>query len=140
MAKTDDYPELVAKAEKAVEKVKDPDLKRIAFQKILDDLLSSGGKAPQKARRAAHAPVAGLRTKRSRAGGPRAYIDELVHDGFFKKPTTIAQVKAELENRGHHIPLTSLSGPLQRLCQDKILRRQKVKASGNKQTFAYSEW
>ena len=138
MAKRDDYADLVAQAGKAVERVKDPDLKRIAFQKILDDLLSSGGPAPQKARVANRASHKAAKTKR--AGGPRAYIDELVEDGFFKKPTTIAQVKAELENRGHHIPLTSLSGPLQRLCQDKKLRRQKVKASGNKQTFAYSDW
>jgi hypothetical protein len=34
-----DYSEVVAQAEKAVASVKDPDLKKIAFQKILDDLL-----------------------------------------------------------------------------------------------------
>ncbi len=43
MAKPTDYSALVADAEKAVQSVKDPELKRIAFQKVLDDLLSSGG-------------------------------------------------------------------------------------------------
>jgi hypothetical protein len=61
-------------------------------------------------------------------------------DGFFKKPKTIAEVKAELENRGHHIPMSSLSGPLQKLCQRKILRRQKAKTAENKQAFIYSNW
>ena len=43
MAKAPDYSSLVADAEKAVQSVKDPELKRIAFQKVLDDLLGGGG-------------------------------------------------------------------------------------------------
>ncbi len=64
----------------------------------------------------------------------------MIGEGFFKKPKTITQVKAELENRGHHIPMTSLSGPLQTLCQQRVLRRQKGKTEGTKQIYAYSEW
>ncbi len=141
MSKRSDYSELVAKAEAAVAAVKDPELKRVAFQKILDDLLASGTSS---ARRKASAPPrtssARETSKGSKRAGPQAYVEEMVADGFFKKPKTIAQVKAELENRGHHIPLTSLSGPLQKLCQRKVLRRQRVKTSGKKQTFAYSHW
>jgi hypothetical protein len=135
-----DYVELVAQAEKAVSGVKDPELRRIAFQKILDDLL--GGSATPAAK---HTPASkrrlptGEKAKRPARGGPHAYVEELVGEGFFKKPKTIANVKAELENRGHHIPLTSLSGPLQKLCQRRALRRQRIK-SGKKQTFAYSHW
>ena len=136
-----DYAELVAQAEKAVAGVKDPELKRIAFQKVLDDLLGPSGslttRQPASPRKQTAAPKKGQRGTR---GGPQAYLDELVDEGFFKKPKTIAHVKAELENRGHHIPLTSLSGPLQTLCQRRTLRRQKLKTSGKKQTFAYSNW
>lgn len=64
----------------------------------------------------------------------------MADEGFFKKPKTIAQVKAELENRGHHIPLTSLSGPLQKLCQHRVLRRQRSKGNGKKMVFTYTEW
>jgi hypothetical protein len=39
MAADQDYAALILQAEKAVAGVKDPDLKRIAFQKILDELL-----------------------------------------------------------------------------------------------------
>jgi hypothetical protein len=139
-----DFPAVVSQAEKAVAAVKDPELRRIAFQKILESLLS-GTEHSQKPRKAAS------RTKRASLGEARSsskkskrgvatYLGELVDEGFFKKQKTIAEVKAELENRGHHIPMTSLSGPLQRKCQDRVLRRQKTKASGNKQTFAYSNW
>lgn len=136
-----DYAELVAQAEKAVAGVKDPELKRIAFQKVLDDLLGPSGslttRQPASSRKQ---PAAPKKVQRGSRGGPQAYLDELVDEGFFKKPKTIAHVKAELENRGHHIPLTSLSGPLQTLCQRRTLRRQKLKTSGKKQTFAYSNW
>lgn len=135
------YPELVAQAEKAVSGVKDPELRRIAFQKILDDLL--GGAATLATRQAAASkkrPLVGDKAKPGPKGGPQTYVEELVAEGFFKRPKTIANVKAELENRGHHIPLTSLSGPLQKLCQRRALRRQRVKTSGKKQTFAYSHW
>jgi membrane protein involved in colicin uptake len=138
------YQELVAKAEGAVQAVKDPELRRVAFEKVLDDLLGrTGSGAAGDAKGAARkAPVARPATGRKAprpAGGPKGYVKEMIEDGFFKKPNTIAQVKAELENRGHHIPFTSLSGPLQSLCQERELRRQKTRV-GKKQTYSYSEW
>lgn len=135
------YTELVAQAEKAVANVKDPELKRVAFQKVLDDLLTlQSGAVPRKSAAAKKAPSGSERKVKAAKSGPQVYIGEMVGDGFFKKPKTIAQVKAELENRGHHIPLTSLSGPLQKLTQRRVLRRQRSKTSGKKQTFVYSEW
>jgi membrane protein involved in colicin uptake len=136
------YSDLVKQAESAVASVKDPELRRAAFEKILDDLLTSPSKGVAAGKR-------GLSTRRtakktqahSRQRGPRTYICEMKEDGFFAKPKTISEVKAELANRGHHIPLTSLSGPLQKLCQDKELRRQKAgDKGGKKKTFVYSNW
>src|SRR5437762_2988639 len=110
MARRADYAELVEQAEKAVASVNDPELKRAAFEKILEDLLAKHGERakPAEARQKrgagrSHEKMAS-RTRR----GPQQYLTELVDDGFFKKPKTIAEVKAELENRGHHIPLSSL--------------------------------
>jgi hypothetical protein len=139
------FDEIVAQAEAAVANVKDAELRRVAFEKIMDALLSTGRPAegasrksrPSKRRAARSTPRAAGRARR---GGPQAYLEELATEGFFKKPKTISEVKAELENRGHHIPMTSLSGPLQKLCQRKTLRRQKTAGEGNKQTFNYSEW
>ena len=97
-----DYSVLVTQAEQAVASVKDPELKRVAFQKVLDDLLASGipgsGKSKVKAGRPARRAK---RAKRSSGGntGPKSYVEEMVGDGFFKKQKTIAEVKAELENK-----------------------------------------
>lgn len=140
---TKPYSELVAQADAAVANVKDAELRRVAFGKILDDLLGSAHKSdstPKNLTKRTPAPSKARAAKGSRQGGPLAYIKELLTEGFFQKPKTIAQVKAELENRGHHIPLTSLSGPMQATCQKRLLRRHKIKAEGGKQTFNYSNW
>lgn len=141
MANEINYADLVKQAEKAVASVKDPELRRVAFEKVLDDLLALGSASKedsQKKSTGKTSPKAQL--NRKVRGGPTAYIQELADDGFFRKRKTIAEIKAELENRGHHIPLTSLSGPLQNLCKGKVLRRQKTSEPGSRRTYSYSEW
>lgn len=146
---TESYARMAAEAEEAVAAVKDPELRRVAFEKILTTLLEgkSGGagasRSKSKVKQAKSGSVGGTPQSTSKAKkGPKARIEELINEGFFKKQQTIAQVKAELANRGYHIALTSLSGPLQRLTRAKCLRRQKVKANkkGSKTTYAYSNW
>jgi hypothetical protein len=147
MAESPDYAAFVTQAENAVKGLKDPELKRIAFQKVLDDLLEGAGRgaassrAPSRpAKKTTGRRRAKTKTAKVARGGPNAYIRELIEEGFFKKPKTISDVKVELENRGHHIPLTSLSGPLQSLCQARKLRRTRTKEPGAKKTFVYSNW
>jgi hypothetical protein len=137
MSGPQDYSEVVAQAEKAVASVKDPDLKKIAFQKILDDLLGS----PPASRKGG--PIEKATNKRKKVigisaskAGPKAYVEELIEEDFFQKPKIISEVKTALENHGHHIALTSLSGPLQKLCQQRRLRRQKNDSG----TYTYSKW
>lgn len=145
MKKSKPYADLVSQAERAVAAVNDPELRRVAFERVLDDLLSGEGTASPEA---VGAPRSSARdrprvvAKPQKTRGPKGYVRELIDDGFFKKPKTIAEVKAELANRGHHIALTSLSGPLQQLCQKRALRRHKAKASdkGKKAAYNYSEW
>jgi hypothetical protein len=138
MTDPNSYSELVSRAEEAVASVKDPELKRVAFEKVLDNLLGSQSskRAETDDLRGRKAPKA-KKSSRVAKGGPKAYVEELISDGFFKKPKPLSEVKIALENLGHHIPVTSLSGPLQKLCQQKLLRRQKLGDSG---TYTYSEW
>jgi len=141
MAKENNYADLVKEAEQAVEAVKDPELRRVAFEKILNNLLGAGAEvAPKGRRKKVTSKKRSPPGKKSKSTGPQAYVEELIKDDFFGKPKTLAQVKAELGNRGHHIALSSLSGPLQKLTQKKQLRRQKAKTTGKKQTYSYSNW
>lgn len=143
------YTAMVAEAEAAVAAVKDPELRRVAFDKILTTLLEgkTGGPTATGTKRAARRPAARVadrpaRSSKKQRKGPKAYVEELIEDNYFSKQRTIADVKAELANRGHHIALTSLSGPLQSLTQSRKLRRQKAAANskGTKTTYAYANW
>jgi len=112
------YEALVKQAEQAVAPVKDPELKRIAFEKILDALLGTPEvhrdvetkSNKSRAKGSSGSKSAGAQKTLRKRAGTAAYIEELIDEQFFAKPKTIASVKAELGNRGHHIPLTSLSG------------------------------
>ena len=141
MAKSN-YAELVVQAERAVKSVANAELRRVAFEKILDDLLKGPHGSPQQVEGRIQAPKRSHIQARPKAKrrGPHQYIEDMILDGFFKSPKTIAEVKAELENQGHHIAITSLSGPLQKLCQRRLLRRQRAKLEGKRQGFTYSEW
>jgi hypothetical protein len=143
---TTQYAALVQQAEEAVAGVKDPELRRVAFEKILATLLETDAKAGHKRTKGvkgANTPKAkNARTVKTAPSRPKALIEELIQEGFFKEQRTISDVKAELANRGYHVRLTSLSGPLQALTRDRRLRRQKVKANaeGSKSIYCYSNW
>jgi len=87
MSGSQDYSEVVAQAEKAVASVKDPELKKIAFQSILDDLL---GSRPTSKKVGSPAKATSKQSKQKNTtgsaglkAGPKAYIDELIEDEFF---------------------------------------------------------
>jgi hypothetical protein len=146
-ATSPDFTTAVAQAEAAVAKVRDSELRKIAFDKILARLLDGDGEShpnrhgpaqPRRnTRKVAKAPNSGKPRK-----GPKGYIEALIADGFFGKPKTISEVRVELGNRGHHVAVTGLSGPLQSLTVDKKLRRQKMKTgeTEGKGGYRYSNW
>lgn len=59
--------------------------------------------------------------------GPQALIAELAQEGYFKSKRNMGEIQKKLEERGHIYALTSLSAPLLRLVQTKVLRRIKEK-------------
>jgi hypothetical protein len=140
--KSRNYEVSVAEAEAASAKVIDPELRRIAFGKILDQLLSESAEklAPSKVKHPESSKRPSISKGASKRAGPGGYLEELVDEGFFLQPKSLGDARAELANRGHHIPSTSLSGPLQSLCQRKRLRRQKKIGDGGKGGFVYSNW
>lgn len=132
-------PEILADAEKLVSSVQDLELRKIAFAKVLDTIL--GDPAPRSTSAPTNPQSAEVQvdTSTPKRSGPQSYIEELVVEQFFASPKSISDVKDELADRGHHIALTSLSGPMQKLCQRKKLRRQRQITEG-REVFMYSNW
>ncbi len=136
-----DYKRALIEAEAVAAAVKDPELRKAAFEKLLDRLLARTDEEPRTARgKEAQARVSGEKTRLKSKRGPSVYIGELVDEGFFKQQRALADVRVELAARGHHVPSTSLSGPMQKLCQNRRLRREKSRIDSGQTTYCYSEW
>lgn len=135
------YAKLFEDAEKAVSGIKNEKLKEIAFDKLLNHLLKDNSPASddeveierdEKPKRR----KAKVKTSSTRVGskpskdGPKAWLRELVEEGFFKKPKSSSAIREELETRSHHLKATDLTLPLQALCHEKLLRRKKESPEG----------
>ena len=59
-------------------------------------------------------------------------IVELRDDGFFDKPRILSEIIQALEEKGRIVPVTSLSGIMISLVQDKILQRKKIEGKQGK--------
>lgn len=138
-----EYQQKISLAETAVSDMADPQLKQVAFAKILEQLLSQGTDDRRRPTPLAKDTTQRHSQQRSRDGiarGPVGLIEVLVNEQFFQHGKSLRDVQAELQNRGHRIPRTSLSGPLQGLCRRRALRRMKEMSSSGKTVYVYSNW
>lgn len=146
---TKDFQNLVDEASAAVEHMKDADLKKVAFDRILQHLLDGGAPTHE----AAGEPKRGARRKSSKPrkasgnggatkDGPKAWLEEMIDDGFFNEPQASKAMVEELAERGHHLRYQDLTDQLATLVTDKKLRRKKlpVKEGAKRQVWHYSKW
>ncbi len=127
------------KAEMAVEGMVDPALKVKAFEQVFAKLLegSEAKEQPRTAERKRSVARVKNETLGSRPETLPGRLLTLKDEGFFKAQRTLSEIREELGSRGHHYPLTSLSGAMQGLVRNRELRRERVK-SGAKRTYKYA--
>jgi hypothetical protein len=140
-----DYAKIVSAAEAAVTNLADEKLKVIAFTEILKHQLHSTHQEEEAPTRKSHASAkteastnSGTQAK-TREGLP-AWLLEMKGDDFFKTPRSQRAVHTELQNRSHHIPMTSLPGALGALVRRRELRRTKSNDEDGKSRWHWSYW
>ena len=121
------------RAERAVEGMNEGPLKIAAFQAILTKLLGDSGPSEQSGRTSAKAQSGTGKHPDTLTGRVLAIKSE----GFFKTQRSLGEVREALGSRGWHYPLTTLSGVMQGLVQQRLLRRERVSA-GKKKVWKYS--
>jgi hypothetical protein len=129
----------MAESIELVKGMQDVELRSRAFEVIFSHLLekSSIGDSSQAGMKKilpTHKP-----TSQSSEATLPGRIGALKVDDFFVVQRGIGEVREELKKRGWHHPVTSLSGPLQSLVQQKVLRREHVKV-GSKKSWKYSNY
>jgi hypothetical protein len=133
--------QIVLDTEKVVGNIADSELKKIAFDRILERLLQIG--LPKTAEETKK--VEFLKTKVEKDSlpkpGPKTWIRELVDDDFFNAPRTNGHIRMALDERGHILEATDLTSPLDSLVKDKVLRRKKMPAEeGGKDQVHWVNW
>jgi septation ring formation regulator EzrA len=70
-----------------------------------------------------------LQTSKQEAKRKLATSDLVIHlkeNGFFEKAKSLGDITSALEEQGHLVPVTSLSGVVLGLVQKRVLRRKKM--------------
>jgi hypothetical protein len=136
----DDYNQKFEEAEKAVSTIKDEKLRAIAFERLINHILSGGSnQANGKTAKVTKKATEGSGVTKKKSEGPKAWLLELVEESFFQSPKSSNDIREELESRGHHLNATDLTFPLQKLCHEKNLRRKKIDRDG-KQVLHWVNW
>jgi hypothetical protein len=93
--------------------------------------LSDGGepeRSNKRRRTKSSGSAASAKQKQKRGSGPRALLEELIEENFFKgQRRTIGDIQKKLEENGHIYAQHSLSPALLRLTRARTLRRIKEK-------------
>lgn len=139
------FAELISQAEKSVTHVTDDRLREIAFERVLDHLLStySGQDTGQQPTLPASrkSNVAFRNSNLKPATGTLAWLTEMHEEKFFKEPRSLKDILQELSNRSHILKSTDLTWSLQKLCHDKKLRRKlQAPADGGRKVFHWYNW
>ncbi len=134
----EDYSEKFQEAEKAVSSIKDEKLKSIAFERLINHILSNEATKTNGKKVKNVKEKAGEGAKK-KIEGPKAWLIELVDENFFHAPKSSNDIREELEARGHHLNATDLTFPLQKLCHEKRLRRKKI-TRDSKEVLHWVNW
>jgi hypothetical protein len=133
----------VETAQSVTDGISDPQLRGIAFGKVLDCLLSGEpvGPTPHVGRphsSPAQSPKVAAPTGRD---GPNAWIDSLVNEGFFSKSRSLADVTEAVRAQGHNVESKNVTAPLEKLLQSKALRRErKANETSKRGVWMYSNY
>jgi hypothetical protein len=126
----------------AADLVKDvpADLRAAAFQRAVDELLGGGRRAPSKRRK----KLSGRKRKTTGAGsdekkekkkrasrrlGPKAVLEELISEDFFKTPKSLGEALDHIrKSKAYQFRPNELSPALVRLVREKKLTRDRTES------------
>ncbi len=131
------------KASKLVASIKEGEFRNAAFGVVFSRFLGNVNDPPMSKRRSKdqlqHEDVNRARPGKS---GPKDRLREVASDGFFKTGRTLTATLNELSDRGYAYDAAIVGKGLQRLCQERVLRRKKGKEGkdGNRAVYLYTNW
>lgn len=132
--------EIVAEAEKAASKVTDLELRKIAFDRILERLLQADLHSGEKIKTVNIAPKVKIPKELKAKQGTKTWLEELIDEDFFKTPKPSKSILEALNERGHILKSQDITMPLSLLVIEKRLRRRKLPVEGSKPQLHWYNW
>ena len=116
--------------EKQVSSIKDPVLRKAAFEKLVDNILTAHkkdkGGLKKRPKRLAGAGKKKKPIPRKGRPGPKEIVTRLLTSGYFDKPKLLADIPAYIKHSmGHTYSRGELSITLTRLLREGLLSREK---------------
>lgn len=132
--------EIVTEAEKAASIVSNLELRKIAFDRILEHLLQTGFHPVGKIKTVKTSSKTKTPKDLKAKPGTKTWLEELIDDDFFKTPKSGKDILKALDERGHILKSTDITMPLSLLVNDKKLRRRKMTTEGSKSQLHWHNW
>ncbi len=142
------YAAAIRRAESLVVAVVDEKLRSVAFEVLLQRILTEGVQiAPRSSvHKATESLISAPLEKRTMGrpkvkNGPSEWLEDLHGEGYFSTPRTITEVVSEVAAKGHHVKSKDVSFPLIRLVGLKKLRRvRKQVGESNREVWVYTNY
>lgn len=130
---------ILIKAEELTEVVRDPQLRKIAFEQVIRHLL--GEHEPPLRRSKPRIQSQERLAPQPSKPGPKAWIKDLIDESFFSEPRSTKQILQALAERGRVLETKDITWQLSQLVKDKVFRRKKRTEEADKRpVWFYSRW
>lgn len=124
----------VETAQSVTEGITDPQLRGIAFGKVLDHLLAGSviSRTAQHPSLGKPSPKQRGRAVRVSNEGPTDWVGTLQREGFFSSPKSLGDVTEAVRAQGHNVESKNVTEPLEKLVRLKLLRRERRPSGAQK--------
>jgi len=134
--------EIISEAEAITSEITDPEIRRVAFDRVLQYLLQNNYSTDLPKKTTDNKIKVKVKAKKDSTAkaGTKTWLEELIEEDFFKNPTSSKNILEALDERGHILKSTDITFALALLVKEKKLRRRKMAVEGGKLQLHWYNW
>lgn len=132
--------EIISEAEEITSKITDPEIRKVAFDRILQYLLQNNLSTVSPVKTTQNDEKVKPKKDSTVKAGTKTWLEELIEEEFFKTPKSSKNILEALNERGHILKSTDITGALALLVKEKKLRRRKMDVEGGKSQLHWYNW
>lgn len=132
--------EIISEAEEITSKITNLEIRRVAFDRVLEYLLQNNFPTGSPKKITHKEEKVKARKDSAAKAGTKTWLEELIGEEYFKTPKSGKKILEALNERGHILKSTDITGPLALLVSEKKLRRRKMPVEDGKPQLHWYNW